>query len=114
LALRDGARPTSTITKRQALMGNRTDQPRKQPSVFTDLPAGHAVNFDNHGTVWGTDAPEETLALIARERGAGTVIDEWDVTDRDGQPLRIVRLADPTFLDTICVFNPQGHMAATA
>ncbi|MFE6408173.1 hypothetical protein ACFVOR_14705 [Streptomyces sp. NPDC057837] len=95
-------------------MGNRTDQPTTQPSPFIDLPAGHAVNFDNHGTVWGTDTPDETQALIARERAAGTAIDEWNVTDRDGQPLRIVRLADPTFLDTICVFSPQEHLAATA
>jgi hypothetical protein len=93
-------------------MGNRTDQPRKQPSVFTDLPAGHAVNFDNHGTIWGTDAPEETQALIARERGAGTAIDEWNVTDRAAQPIRIVRLADPTFLDTICVIPSAASVAA--
>jgi hypothetical protein len=83
----------------------------KQPSPFTGLPAGHAVNYDNHGTVWGTDAPEETQALIARERAAGTTIDEWNVTDRDGQPLRIVRCADPTFLDTICVI--PGETTAT-
>jgi hypothetical protein len=84
---------------------------RQQPSPFTGLPAGHAVSYDSHGTVWGTDTSEDTQALIARERAAGTAIDEWNVTDRDGQPLRIVRLADPTFLDTICVI--PGETPAT-
>ncbi|MFI2632604.1 hypothetical protein ACH5A2_19730 [Streptomyces collinus] len=92
-------------------MTNGIRTTRQQPSPFTGLPAGHAVNFDNHGTVWGTDAPKETQALIARERAAGTAVDEWNVTDRDGQPLRIVRLADPTFLDTICVI--PGETPAT-
>lgn len=32
LTLPVGARPTSTITKRQALMANRTDQPQGQPT----------------------------------------------------------------------------------
>jgi hypothetical protein len=86
---------------------------RKQPSPFTGLPAGHAVNYDNHGSVWGTDVPEATEELIASERAAGTAIDEWNVTDRDGQPLRIVRLADPDFLDTICVI-PSTAPAAMA
>lgn len=61
------------------------------------------LNFDNHGTYWGCDTVANTEALIARERAAGTVINEWNVTDRDGQPMRIVRCADPDFLDTICV-----------
>lgn len=61
------------------------------------------TNYDNHGSYWGTDPIEKTLADIDEERAAGTTIDEWNVTDRDGRPLRIVRFADPTFLDTICV-----------
>ena len=61
------------------------------------------LNYDNHGSYWGTETITNTEALIARERASGTAIDEWNVTDLDGQPLRIVRLADPTFLDTICV-----------
>ncbi|MYU24612.1 hypothetical protein [Streptomyces sp. SID8352] len=63
------------------------------------------LNFDNHGTYWGCDTIANTEALIARERAAGTAIDEWHVTDYDGQPLRIVRCADPDFLDTICVIS---------
>ncbi|MFB8772121.1 hypothetical protein [Streptomyces broussonetiae] len=93
---------------------DRIHQPQHQPSPFAGLPAGHAVNFDNHGTVWGTDAPEETEALIARERAAGTVIDEWHVTDRDGQPMHVIRCADPTFLDTICVIPGAAPTAVPA
>ncbi|MFD5798632.1 hypothetical protein ACFWIO_34900 [Streptomyces diastatochromogenes] len=63
------------------------------------------ANFDNHGSLWGYDTVENTEALIAEERAVLTVIDEWETVDRDGQPLRVVRLADPTFLDTICVFS---------
>lgn len=72
------------------------------------------ANFDNHGTVWGFDTVEATEALIAQERAAGTSIDELETADRDGQPLRVVRLADPTFLDTICVFSAwsRGKWAA--
>ncbi|MFF5980871.1 hypothetical protein ACFY78_18700 [Streptomyces olindensis] len=92
-------------------MGHRIDQLTRQPSPFTRLPAGHAVNYDNHGTLWGTDAPAETTALLARERAVGTAIDEWNVPDRDGQLMRIVRLADPTFLDTVCVI--PGETPAT-
>lgn len=61
------------------------------------------LNYDNYGSYWGAETIANTEALIARERAAGTAIDEWHVTNRDGQPLRIVRCADPTFLDTICV-----------
>ncbi|WP_329114507.1 hypothetical protein [Streptomyces sp. NBC_01353] len=69
------------------------------------------ANFDNHGSLWGFSTTEETEELIASERALGTEIDEWETVDRDGQPLRVVRLADPTFLDTICVFSswPQAR-----
>ncbi|WP_329215215.1 hypothetical protein OG352_06315 [Streptomyces sp. NBC_01485] len=41
--------------------------------------------------------------MISRERGNGLAIDEWHVTDRNGRTLRIVRIVDPSFLDTISV-----------
>ncbi|MGW7688879.1 hypothetical protein ACWGMA_08285 [Streptomyces asiaticus] len=69
--------------------------------------AGTVVNFDNHGSFWGIDTIEATEDLIARERANGADIDEWHETDRVGRPLRIVRIADPDFLDTICVI-PLG------
>jgi hypothetical protein len=72
------------------------------------------ANFDNHGSLWGYDIVEDTEALIARERAIGTDIDEWETVDRDGQPLHIVRLADPTFLDTICVFSTWTPTAKRA
>ena len=85
-----------------------------QPSPFTGLPTGHAVNFDNYGSFWGTDGPEITQALIERERTAGVPVEEWNVLDRDGQPLRIVRCPDPTFLDTICVIPGETRSAVAA
>lgn len=63
------------------------------------------LNYDNYGSYWGAETIANTETLIARERAAGTAIDEWNVTDRDGQPLRIVRIADAEFLDDICVFT---------
>lgn len=63
------------------------------------------ANFDNYGGLWGFDAVEDTETLIDRERAAGTSISEWETTDREGNPLRVVRMADPEFLDTICVFS---------
>ncbi|MEU9444637.1 hypothetical protein AB0D42_27900 [Streptomyces sp. NPDC048304] len=63
------------------------------------------ANFDNHGTVWGFDTVEDTERLIDWERVTGADIEEWETVDRDGQPLRVVRIADPEFLDTICVFS---------
>lgn len=83
-----------------------------QPSPFAI--AGVAVNLDNYGSVWGTDSIQATEALIAEERAAGTQVDEWETTDLDGQPMRIVRLADPGFLDTICVIVGARRAAVPA
>lgn len=61
------------------------------------------LNFDNYGSYWGADTIATTVRLIEGAQSRGEQVDEWHVTDRDGNPLRIVRMADPTFLDTICV-----------
>ncbi|MFF7946994.1 hypothetical protein [Streptomyces griseorubiginosus] len=71
------------------------------------------TNFDNYGSFWGHDTVEETEAMLARVRGDGARVDEWDVTDRIGQPLRITRICDPSFLDTISVFSTE-HLAVSA
>lgn len=65
------------------------------------------VNFDNHGSFWGIDSIEHTESLIDNERANGAVIDEWHVTARGGLPIRIVRITDPEFLDTISVFPAE-------
>lgn len=65
---------------------------------------GTVANFDNHGSLWGFDTVAETEAHIDEARANGVAVDEWETVDYDGQPLRVVRLADPTFLDDICVF----------
>ncbi|MDQ0758712.1 hypothetical protein [Streptomyces canus] len=65
------------------------------------------VNFDNHGSLWGVDTVEDAERVIDWERVSGARIDEWHVADRKGLPIRIVRIADPEFLDTICVFPAE-------
>lgn len=67
--------------------------------------AGTVANFDNYGSLWGFNTVEETETHIAKSRAEGAAIDEWETVDLDGQPLRVVRIADPTFLDDICVFT---------
>lgn len=74
-----------------------------EPVIEPEPEPTPVLNYDNYGSYWGAETIANTEALIARERAAGIAVDEWDVTDRDGQPLRIVRCADPTFLDTIAV-----------
>jgi hypothetical protein len=75
--------------------------------TVTGIDWTNVVNFDNHGSLWGVDTVETTERLIDWERDNGARIDEWHAADRDGLPLRIVRIADPDFLDTICVFPAE-------
>jgi hypothetical protein len=89
----------------------RTDQEQPQPSP-AQRPV--AIAYDNHGTRWGTNTPENAETLIADERAAGTPIDEWETTDRDGQPLRVVRIPDASWLDTILVFTTEDRPAVAA
>lgn len=65
------------------------------------------VNYDNYGTLWGADGVEDTEDMIERARTNGQTIHEWYATDRAGLRHRIVRIADPEFLDTICVFPDE-------
>ncbi|MGX1221982.1 hypothetical protein [Streptomyces ambofaciens] len=94
-------------------MGHRTDREQPQPS-----PAQHtlpvAIAYDNHGSRWGTHTPENAETLIADERTVGTPIDEWETTDRDGQPLRVVRIPDASWLDTIFVLTSEDRPAVAA
>ncbi len=74
----------------------------------TDIDWTLVVNFDNHGSLWGVDSIENTDDMIDRERADGLTIHEWFVADgATGLPIRIVRIADPEFLDTICVFPAE-------
>jgi hypothetical protein len=61
------------------------------------------TNYDNYGSLWGYDTIERAEAVVAEAYANGSDVNEWHVTDRNGRPLRIVRIADPTFLDDICV-----------
>ncbi|MFF1483113.1 hypothetical protein ACIGZH_01780 [Streptomyces sp. NPDC058319] len=86
--------------------------PIQPPSPSAAFRPAEVINYDNHGSVWGTDTAQATEESLAEERAAGTHIDEWNTVDRDGQPLRVVRCSDPEFLDTICVFTSSRPEAA--
>lgn len=70
--------------------------------------APSVIAFDNYGSHWSTltghnavgDA-EQSIDWAAVE---GQRINEWHTVDRAGHPMRVVRIADPDFLDTILVF----------
>ena len=67
-------------------------EPTPEPVVEPALVA----NYDHYGTLWGHDTVTKAEADIAQAHAKGHAIDEWNVTDRNGQPLRIVRTTDPT------------------
>ncbi|MGW0579223.1 hypothetical protein ACWD25_25395 [Streptomyces sp. NPDC002920] len=108
---------STTATRTTVLPSDLPTAPRPSAAVSAlhrlELALGAQVvaNFDNYGSLWGFSTVEETEELIARERTGGADIDEWVTVDRDGRPLRVVRIADPTFLDTICVFSAWGPYA---
>jgi len=66
LTLPVGARPTSTITKRQALMAHRTDQTPAQPSPAERVAALHreaAADYATAHTQRSQAAARDQLAL---------------------------------------------------
>jgi hypothetical protein len=67
----------------------------------------NVVNFDNHGSLWGYESVEQAEADLDEQRANDAAIDEWHVADPHGLPIRIVRIADPEFLDTIQVFPAE-------
>lgn len=66
------------------------------------------TSFDNYGSHWstltGAAAILDAEQAIATAAADGQCIDEWHVTDPTGRPMRVVRIADPDFLDTILAF----------
>lgn len=82
-------------------------QPILRNTPLSRLLSGRVLNFDSYGSYWGTDTVAKALGDIAIARADGRHIDEWTVTGRAGEPLRIVRVADGEFLDTISVI-PGG------
>ncbi len=75
---------------------------------ITPVPA-RVTNYDCLGSVWGHDTIADAEAGIAERRAAGASVEEWTATDRDGNPLRIVRTTEPdtSFLGgiDICAFT---------
>ena len=74
-----------------------------QPAPAPEPAPAVVENFDNYGSFWGASTIADTDAGIEKARASGRPVDEWHVTDRAGQSLRIVRIADPDFLDDISV-----------
>lgn len=64
--------------------------------------------FDNYGSYWssltGTAAVLDAEQTIANAAASGQPVEEWRATDPAGRPMRVVRIADPDFLDTILAF----------
>lgn len=75
--------------------------------TIADIDWTNVVNFDNHGSFWGYDTVEDAEAAIEQAQAIGQDVDEWHVTDRKGLRIRIVRIVDPEFLDTIAVFPDE-------
>jgi hypothetical protein len=87
------------------ILANAIPEPTPQPAPEpTPAPEPATVtNYDNYGSLWGHETIAQAEASVAKEYAKGTAIDEWDAVDRDGNRFRVVRMADPTFLDTIAV-----------
>lgn len=76
-------------------------------STDTRIDWTSVVNFDSYGSIWGASTAEETEEMIEQAQVNGEQISEWYATDRNGLRHRIVRITDPEFLDTICVFPDE-------
>lgn len=76
-------------------------------AACTNIDWTDVVNFDSYGSVWGTSTVTDAEELVEQAQADGDHIDEWHVAAHGGLPIRIVRIADPEFLDTICVFPAE-------
>ncbi|PAX83395.1 hypothetical protein CLM85_15910 [Streptomyces albidoflavus] len=70
------------------------------PTIWTKV-----VVLDSYGSIWSRSSVNQEEKAIAQARAEGGVLDEWLVEDPAGLPLRVVRLRDPGFLDTIWAFS---------
>ncbi len=70
------------------------------PTIWTKV-----VVLDSYGSIWSRSVVNQEEKAIAKVRAEGGLLDEWLVQDPAGLPLRVVRLRDPGFLDTIWAFS---------
>ncbi|MEF9521229.1 hypothetical protein [Streptomyces sp. RB13] len=75
--------------------------------TVTDIDWTLVANFDSHGSFWGNESVEDAEIGIEQAQLTGQDVHEWHFRDRDGLRHRIVRIADPEFLDTIAVFPEE-------
>jgi hypothetical protein len=69
------------------------------------------VNFDHWGSVWVASPVAEIEKDIAEARAESVAIDEWSTIDRDGNPLRIVRIAKSCMYGGIHAFTTWNGLA---
>ncbi|MFI8872442.1 hypothetical protein [Streptomyces sp. NPDC055243] len=69
------------------------------------------VNFDRFGSLWGVCSVAEIESDIAEARADGVAVDEWATVDRDGSPLRIVRIAESGMHGGIHAFTVWNGLA---
>lgn len=82
-------------------------EPEPEPAVV--------ANYDCYGGLWGHDTVTEAEAHFAKTHAEGGTVEEWNVTDRAGRPLRIVRTTevDTAFLGGIDIsVMPVAAVAA--
>ncbi|MFG3127377.1 hypothetical protein ACGFZU_06705 [Streptomyces tendae] len=70
-------------------------EPKPEPAIV--------ANYDCYGGLWGHDTITKAEAFFAETLAEGGTVEEWNVTDSDGQPLRIIRTTavDTRFLGGI-------------
>ncbi len=98
-------RPTEALPQAAA------DALRRLELAFTPT---IVVNYDHFGSLWGHSTTEETVAEIAEARTEGATVEEWNTSDRNGQPLCIARVIHPKYGTDIRAFTSTSRLATTA
>lgn len=75
--------------------------------TVTDIDWTSVVNLDTHGNFRGYSTAEDAEVGVEQAQITGQDVGERYTTDRAGLIIRVVRIADPEFLDTIYVFPAE-------
>lgn len=70
------------------------------------------TNLDHFGSLWGHSTATDAEAETAKARTEGATVEEWETTNRDSQPLRIVRVTHPKFGIDIRVLTTRQAVTA--
>lgn len=69
-------------------------EPEPEPTPAEPTPV---INYDHWGTVWGFSTLTDFETETTQERAEGATVEEWETADRDGQPMRVVRVTHPKY-----------------